>query len=320
MGSLPWNEKYRPKYLPDVVGNSAAVERMKVIAFQGNIPNLLLTGPPGTGKTTSLLCLARQLLGQHFSEALIELNASDDRGIEVVRQTIKSFAKRHITLPASRHKIILLDEADSMTDAAQQAMRRIMEKFSNTTRFVFACNQSEKVIEALQSRCAIVRFTRVSESEIAPRLEKICTEEDIHFTKDGIDALAVMSDGDMRTAINGLQATAVRFGTITLENVEHSVEIPNPALIENIFENLKNKQLREAMGLINTLIEEGHSSSEIVQTMFRVIRKSDKFPDKTKLYLLKEIGLMQMHISQGFSSQLQLNGMLSRLFLIFIKP
>ena len=150
--TTPWVERYRPKVLNDVVGNRAAVERLRIIAKQGNIVNMILTGPPGIGKTTSLLCLCRELLGDRLKEAVLELNASDDRGIDVVRQDIKAFAKRHVNLPAGRHKVVLLDEADSMTEAAQQAMRRIMERFSNTTRFVFACNMSEKVIEPIQSR------------------------------------------------------------------------------------------------------------------------------------------------------------------------
>lgn len=312
----PWVEKFRPRTLDDVVGNRNAVERMKIIAVQGNIPNLILTGPPGIGKTTSLLCLCRQLLGDQVKDAVIELNASDERGIDVVRQDIKAFAKRHVNLPQGRHKIILLDEADQMTKEAQQAMRRIMEKYSNTTRFVFACNQSDKVIDPLQSRCAIVRFTRVEEGEIATRLVQICKEENIEFTKDGIDTLAVLADGDMRTAVNGLQATAIRYKLVSQEYVQKTVDAPNPAAIAEIFRSLKTDNFRIALGCMNELQQRGHSSSEIIQSLFRTARRDAEFSEKQKLLVLKEIGLCQMSMAQGLTSPLQLDGLLARLYKI----
>jgi replication factor C subunit 2/4 len=314
--TVPWVEHYRPRVLDQVVGNRAAVERLRIIARQGNIPNLILTGPPGTGKTTSLLCLCRELLGDRLKEAVIELNASDERGIDVVRQDIKSFAKRHVNLPENRHKVVLLDEADSMTDAAQQAMRRIMEKFSNTTRFVFACNMSEKVIEPIQSRCAIVRFTRVEEGEIATRLAQICAAEGIEFTTDGIGCLAVLADGDVRSAVNGLQATAVRFGFINQENVQATVDVPNPAAIAEIYTALRSGDLRNALTIMNGLQVRGHSASDIVQSLFRTARRDAQLNEKLKLLILKEIGLTQMGMAQGMSSPLQLDGLIARLFKI----
>jgi replication factor C subunit 2/4 len=314
--TIPWVEQYRPRVLDQVVGNRAAVERLRIIARQGNIPNLILTGPPGIGKTTSLLCLCRELLGDRLKDAVIELNASDERGIDVVRQDIKSFAKRHVNLPENRHKVVLLDEADSMTDAAQQAMRRIMEKFSNTTRFVFACNMSEKVIEPIQSRCAIVRFTRVEEGEIATRLAQICAAEGIEFTTDGIDCLAVLADGDVRSAVNGLQATAVRFGFINQENVQATVDVPNPAAIAEIYTALRGGDLRNALTIMNGLQVRGHSASDIVQSLFRTARRDAQLGEKLKLFMLKEIGLTQMGMAQGLSSPLQLDGLIARLFKI----
>jgi replication factor C subunit 2/4 len=141
---LPWVEKYRPKNIDDVVGNAEAVSRLQVIGREGNFPNVILAGPPGTGKTTSILALAHGLLGANYREGVLELNASDDRGIDVVRNKIKMFAQKKVTLPPGRHKIVILDEADSMTSGAQQALRRTMELYSTTTRFALACNQSSK--------------------------------------------------------------------------------------------------------------------------------------------------------------------------------
>ncbi|KAJ3077969.1 replication factor C subunit 4, partial [Quaeritorhiza haematococci] len=174
---LPWVEKYRPILLKDIVGNEETVARLQVIAQEGNMPNLIISGSPGIGKTTSILCLAHELLGPSYKEAVLELNASDDRGIDVVRNRIKMFAQKKVTLPPGRHKIIILDEADSMTPGAQQALRRTMEVYSNTTRFALACNISSKIIEPIQSRCAILRYTRLSDNQILKRLMEICEAE-----------------------------------------------------------------------------------------------------------------------------------------------
>jgi replication factor C subunit 2/4 len=149
---IPWVEKYRPVLLKDIVGNSETTSRLQIIANEGNLPNIIISGPPGTGKTTSIHCLANEMLQDHYKDAVLELNASDDRGIDVVRNNIKLFAQKKVTLPPGKHKIIILDEADSMTTGAQQALRRTMEIYSNTTRFALACNMSNKIIEAIQSR------------------------------------------------------------------------------------------------------------------------------------------------------------------------
>ncbi|CAA3009410.1 Replication factor C subunit 2 [Olea europaea subsp. europaea] len=177
---IPWVEKFRPTKVADIVGNEDAVARLQVIARDGNMPNLILAGPPGTGKTTSILALAHELLGPNYREAVLELNASDDRGIDVVRNKIKMFAQKKVTLPPGRHKIIILDEADSMTSGAQQALRRTMEIYSNSTRFALACNTSSKIIEPIQSRCALVRFARLSDQEILGRLMVVVAAEKVH--------------------------------------------------------------------------------------------------------------------------------------------
>ena len=158
--NTPWIEKYRPSKLSQIVGNKRLIANLQSIAESGNLPNLILAGPPGTGKTTSVLALAHELLGENFKKAVIELNASDERGINVVRDKIKRFAHQKIPLPEGRHKIIILDEADSMTSSAQGSMRVTISDYSNTTRFVL--NDSSKIIEAIQSRCTVLRFGKLS--------------------------------------------------------------------------------------------------------------------------------------------------------------
>lgn len=194
----PWLEKYRPEHVKDIVGNEETVGRLEVLAQQGNMPNLILAGPPGTGKTTSVLALARSLLGDAFKEGVLELNASDDRGIEVVRGRIKAFAQKKVTLPPGRHKIIVLDEADAMTEGAQQAMRRTMEIYSSTTRFALACNLSEKIIEPIQSRCAVLRYSKLTEQQVTKRLLDVLEMEKATYNESGLEALVFTAEGDMR--------------------------------------------------------------------------------------------------------------------------
>ena len=213
----PWIEKYRPELLSDVVGNSEAVSRLRAIAEVGNLPNIILAGPPGIGKTTSILCLAHEMLGPAYKNAVLELNASDARGIDVVRNKIKAFAQKKVTLPPGRHKIIILDEADSMTSSAQQALRRTMELYSSSTRFALACNQSTKIIEPIQSRCAVLRFTKLHDAEILARLQKVGAYEGVSYDDGGLEAIIFTAEGDMRNALNALQST-VRYRATSLSS------------------------------------------------------------------------------------------------------
>ena len=166
MSEQLWLEKYRPKKLSEVVGNQQILETLRELARENNFPNLILSGPPGCGKTTSILALCREILGEHFNEATIELNASDERGINVVREKIKIFAERMVRLPPGKHKVVILDEADSLTSAAQQALRMIISNYSATTRFVFSCNNSSKIIEPIQSRCGMLRFSKLTDKDV----------------------------------------------------------------------------------------------------------------------------------------------------------
>ncbi|WWC71483.1 uncharacterized protein I206_105441 [Kwoniella pini CBS 10737] len=317
---MPWVEKYRPALLEDIVGNSETVERLKVIAEDGNVPHIIISGMPGIGKTTSIHCLAHALLGDAYKEGVLELNASDERGIDVVRNKIKSFAQRKVTLPAGRHKIIILDEADSMTAGAQQALRRTMEIYSNTTRFALACNMSNKIIEPIQSRCAILRYSKLRDAEVLKRLKEICQMEDVKYNDQGLAALIFTAEGDMRQAINNLQSTFSGFGFISQDNVFKICDQPHPIILKQLIKDCQNCQIDQALSRINDLWEKGYSAVDIVVSIFRVVKTIDDLQEYLKLEFIREIGWTHMRILEGVGTLVQLGAMIARLCKLTLPP
>ncbi|KAH7152342.1 replication factor C subunit 4 [Dactylonectria estremocensis] len=317
---LPWVEKYRPVFLDDVVGNTETIERLKIIAKEGNMPHVIISGMPGIGKTTSVLCLARQLLGDSYKEAVLELNASDERGIDVVRNRIKGFAQKKVTLPPGRQKLIILDEADSMTSGAQQALRRTMEIYSNTTRFAFACNQSNKIIEPLQSRCAILRYAKLTDAQVVKRLLQIIEAENVEYSDDGLAALVFSAEGDMRQAINNLQSTFAGFGFVSGDNVFKVVDSPHPIKVQAMLKACYEGNVDSALDTLRELWDLGYSSHDIISTMFKVTKTIPTLSEHSKLEFIKEIGFTHMKVLEGVQTLLQLSGCVVRLCKINMDP
>jgi len=306
-----WLEKYRPIVFEDVVGNRGAVEILKTHAAGGTFPHLLLSGPPGCGKTTVVHCLAREHLGEYYEQGCIELNASDDRGIDVVREKIKGFAQQKVTLPPGKLKVIILDEADSMTGAAQQAMRRTMENFSKTTRFALACNISSKIIEPIQSRCAILRFSRITDEEMAKRLKYVLDIESAPYDQSGVDALIFSAEGDMRNVLNGAQSTYNAFGKISHDEVFKMNDQPQPAKVKAALEACLRKDWKQGFAPVHELKNQGYSTTDIIATFARVAKSVDA-PEHIKLEWLKEIGLTHMRVNAGANGLLQLDSMVAK--------
>eukprot|EP01065_Artemidia_motanka_P012712 TRINITY_DN1701_c0_g1_i1.p1 TRINITY_DN1701_c0_g1~~TRINITY_DN1701_c0_g1_i1.p1 ORF type:complete len:367 (+),score=134.35 TRINITY_DN1701_c0_g1_i1:53-1102(+) len=312
---MPWIEKHRPHRMCDVVGNDETVARLRVIARDGNMPNIIITGPPGTGKTTCISALARELLGEQYSDGVLELNASDDRGLNVVRETIKTFAQKRITLPPRRTKIVILDEADSMTAAAQQALRRTMEVYSDTTRFALACNFSGKIIEPIQSRCAVLRFTRLDNADVHERLMAVVKAEGVAVTDDGIEALLYCAEGDLRAAINTLQATAAGCGVVTADNVFRVVDQPHPTIVQEILVDCINADFKSAhRKLEKQLLSRGYAEVDLVSTFFKVATSmGDPLREETQLEFVRLIGAAHHRMVEGCASPLQMAGLIARL-------
>jgi replication factor C subunit 2/4 len=260
--------------------------------------------------------LARELLGvKHVRDAVLELNASDARGIDVVRNRIKAFAQNKVTLPPGRHKIIILDEADSMTSAAQQALRRTMELYSNTTRFCLACNVSTKIIEAIQSRAAILRYSRLTNEQVLQCLLGVCQAEQIAYTNDGLEAILFTAEGDMRQALNTLQASCnlSRGGIVNQNTVFKVCDQPHPKTVGEIIDACKKGDTSSAVRRMQSLYQSGYSASDIIGTIFKVVKANLDLPEALKLEYLREIGFTHMRITDGVNSLLQLMGLVARL-------
>jgi replication factor C subunit 2/4 len=309
---MPWVEKFRPQVLEDVVGNERTVSQLNTISAQGNMPNLLLVGPPGCGKTTSIWCLARQMLGETARQAVCELNASDDRGIDVVREKIKSFAQQKVNVPPNMHKIIILDEADSMTASAQQALRMIMTDYTSTTRFALACNDSSKIIEAIQSRCAILRFTRLSDPDVLSRLMTIIKSEEVKFEDKGLEALIFTAEGDMRNAINNLQATVSAFGLVSFDNVFQVCDQPHPDILRDVISRCLESQFSAACGCLKVLWIQGYSPLDIIGSLYKVVTNYS-MNENLQLKFLKELAILRMRLLDGVCTLLQVHGCLAKL-------
>lgn len=312
MTDLPWVEKYRPKDLETIVGNESAIQQFKIVAKNGNIPHMILSGSPGTGKTTSIICLAKILLANNYQDAFLELNASDERGIDIIRSKISMFCKKKVVLPTGRHKIIFLDEVDSMTSTAQQALRRIIELHATTTRFAMACNTSTKIIEAIQSRCSVIRFTRISEEAMKKRLVDICSQENVEYTNEGLHTLLLNADGDMRKAVNYLQSISITYGKIDDDTVTNIIDKPDNVIIQKMLDKCFEGKFEEVDQIVHKLIEDGYSSLDIVQILFLMI-KDKKLDQNIKLQILNEIGYCQMNLIQGGDPYIQLLALVSRI-------
>ena len=304
--NLTWVEKYRPVDFDSIVGNEVAINQFKTISKNGNIPHMILAGSPGTGKTTSVICLSKILLGDEFRNAFLELNASDERGIDIIRSKITTFCKKKVNLPEGIHKIIFLDEFDSMTPIAQQALRRIIELYSTTTRFVMACNSSTKIIEAIQSRCSIIRFSKIGIEDMKNRLIQICEMEGIEYDDDGLKILLSTTDGDMRKSINNLQSIALIYGNVSIDNVNRTIDRPNYNIVENMFDLCLNKNFDEIHNIIKKLIEDGYSAMDIINLLFIIIKNREEIDVVKRINILSKLGDTQMNLIHGGDSYIQL--------------
>jgi len=307
-----WTEKYRPATLDDIVNQKEIVERLKSFVQARNIPHCIFAGPPGTGKTTAALCLAHDLYGEGYREYLMELNASDERGINVVRETVKTFARTR-SIGEVAFKILILDEADNMTDDAQQALRRTMERYTETARFILIANYSGKIIEPIQSRCAPFRFTYLPREDMVNRVRHICKEEKLKIMEDGIDAILEVSEGDLRRTINILQAAASIGKPIDAETVYSVIGRANPYDVREMLKLAINGDFIGSRNKLRELIlKYGLAGSDIIKQVHLEIFRLN-IPEKWKVKLADVVGEIDFRLIQGSSEEIQLSALLAKL-------
>ncbi len=310
MVSEIWTEKYRPTEFLEVVGQDNIVKRVESLTNSLNIPHLLFAGPAGTGKSTLALIIVKKLFKEAWKDNYLELNASDERGINTVREKVKNFARTK-SIGNVPFKVIFLDEADALTPEAQQALRRTMENYSTNCRFILSCNYSSKVIDPIQSRCAIFRFKLLEKKDIKKRLMTIAEKEKLTMVPEAMEVIYEGSEGDCRRAINILQATA---------SISPSI---NPELVSTIISNAKPKDIKVVLDyalagdfqnarekLLDVMLKESISGQDVIKAIQKEIWGLPIEPE-IKVKLTEKTGEVEFRIVEGSDPFIQLQALLA---------
>jgi replication factor C small subunit len=306
-----WIEKYRPVTLAEIVGQDEIVERLQSYVKTGSLPHLLFTGSAGVGKTTAAVALAREFFGESWNLNFREMNASDERGIDVVRNQIKQFA-RTSPLGGADFKILFLDEADALTPDAQAALRRTMESYAQTCRFILSCNYSSKIIDPIQSRCAIYRFRPLDKNAIAAEINRIALKENLAVNDEAIDAISYIAQGDMRKAINALQGAAILSREITRDMIYAITSTARPDEIEELL-SLSLSGDFEGAGLVlsRLLHDRGIAPNELINQCYRAIIRRP-MDESLRVALIDQLGITDFRLSEGASSDLQMDALIAQ--------
>lgn len=304
-----WTEKYRPSNFSEIIGQEVIVERVQAFVKNKNMPNLLFTGPAGIGKSSLALVIARELYGISWRENFLELNASDDRGIDVVRNVIKDFSRTK-AIGHVPHKIIFLDECDSLTREAQQALRRTMENYTNTTRFVLSCNYSSKIIDPILSRCAVFRFKPLTKENFEVIIKNICKNEKLKIDEKAIESLYLVSEGDARKMENILQSCAAISANISEKLIYDIVSFAEPKEVLDVLNIARKDFIKARNKLLDIMLKHGLSGIDVIKQISREIWNLN-IDDERKIKLIDKCGEIEFRMVEGSDEFLQLEALLS---------
>ena len=303
----PWVEKYRPTTIDELVVDDNISEKMNNIIQNKNMPNIILTGTPGCGKTSTILCIANQIIGKtQWDEHVVELNASNNRGLDIIHNSIIHFCKKK---NGAMHKILILDEADNITNKAQHSLSSLMDQYLDNTRFAFTCNDINKIIESIQSRCIIVEFQKPSIPKTIHRLQDICRKENIEYTTDGLHTVLSVSGNDLRQSINNMELVHHN-GPITRDNVYDTCDIPYSSSMERLIVKVIRNDFHGSVDSVDNLIQQGYSRSDICLFLIEYIKTStlDNMTDFLKIRFIDCINNTYININNGHNTNLQLYG------------
>ncbi|XP_025837281.1 replication factor C subunit 4 isoform X2 [Agrilus planipennis] len=312
--TTPWVEKYRPKTVSEVVEQNEVVAVLQQCIDGADLPNLLFYGPPGTGKTSTILAAARQLFGDMYKDRILELNASDERGIQVIREKVRTFAQltaSHIRpdgKPCPPFKIVILDEADSMTNSAQASLRRTIEKNIKSTRFCLICNYVSRIIEPITSRCTKFQFKPIHENMIMKRLQFICKEEGVLCEEDVFNVVVSAVGGDMRRAITCLQSCSRLRGKNEQININDVYEVTGivPEKWFNDYIEACKKEPKDVADMVDTILLEAYPASQFVEQFNDWLINQENISDKQKALIGNKLGVVSFHLQEGGSEFVQL--------------
>lgn len=307
--NLPFSEKYRPRKISDLILDNIISNKINNIVENKDIPNIIFTGKSGIGKTSTIHAIARQIYPREYHDSIIELNASDDRGIKSVHDTIINFCKRKVEFKEgyAQHKLLILDEADNITPKAQRLINSIMEKYP-TTRFAFTCNNSSAVIESIQSRCIIIRFTKPPVEKFIDRIKFICSKESIEYEQDGLEYLFDICQKDLRKTLNMLELVYRAEGKITIDNILKISDIPSQDTLNNLLNSIINKDIVNTCKIINDFQSQGYYSLDVILHFIQYIKNYKNIKEDIRINLINILSNKSYVMSKTTANYLQLTG------------